>query len=656
MTNSGMYKNLASKIWLTIMLFWISLPVFASVNVFDILEKEINNINPISKISNGKLIVGDLFSKNLELIKNNEIKITNQTIENIRDFYTSRNCFLKKKDIFNIIMNSNNSVLYTLESILIEKSTQNIWNTPTDEINKSYQKFFNCKKEAWEITNYKSIQDVENEINWLYSKLVDNEYKLETINQSNYWEDFFRNWDTEDSSFDILADIYNIWHILMPDFKKQVKLYFYNLPNNDNSDSNLSFNNIIWKKLAANTTETLNQKTESSNAEINNFISNTNQTETEDSSYENTNQCINTSSENSTVETKNTEENTDYDWFLSWVENFISNANIDEKINEILTDKFKEETKIEWDQKDTEMGKNQKQNNKTEEFIEKNIVMTNSCSNNCLDKESVWEQTKCELDCSLSCFEKCEDIKDNAEKISCKAQCVCFMVSWPKEPILSWLIEADIYKIKFCKVPVSGYKIQRNKTVESIGEIFSEMWNVFNTLRDSWQMIKNKQTKEFLELPVELNFSKIFSFALNVNRKKIPNTKQTRTISDQKIKESKAKKSETIDAKTENNEKDNYNKYIIMQSLAWNSVNSQSSNSITERINQLKEQQSLLESSNTKSEDTIKNSQNNKTISLSLQLETFLADNISFWKEFQTTISDANDISDSLKQKIQSSE
>jgi len=81
-------------------------------------------------------------------------------------------------------------------------------------------------------------------------------------------------------------------------------------------------------------------------------------------------------------------------------------------------------------------------------------------------------------------------------------------------------------------------------------------------------MIKNKQTKEFFELPVELNFAKIFSFALNINRKKIPNTKQTRTIADQKTKENKVKKSETINAKTESNEKDNYNKYIIMQSLA----------------------------------------------------------------------------------------
>jgi len=90
------------------------------------LEKEINNINPISKISNGKPMVSNLFSKNLDLIKSNEIKITNQTIEKIKDFYASKDCFLKKKDIFNIIMNSNNSVLYTLESVLVEKSTQNV--------------------------------------------------------------------------------------------------------------------------------------------------------------------------------------------------------------------------------------------------------------------------------------------------------------------------------------------------------------------------------------------------------------------------------------------------------------------------------------------------------------------------------------------------
>ncbi len=655
MTNLGMYKSLVNKFLLITILLSISSSAFAWLSIYDLLEKESDNVLPISKISDWKPMVKDLFSKNLELIKNNEIKITNQTLEKIVDFYSNNNCYLKKSDILNIVINSNNWALYTLESTLIDKSSQKPWTWSASDILKSYKKILDCKKIPLQKNNYKDLQNIENEVNWLYSTIIDNEYKIETKNQDNFWEDLFRNGDDKDSSFDILKDIYNIWYILTQNFNEQVKLYFYDMPNKEsNKDWTLSFNNIIWKKLAASTGDINDLSIDKiSNAEINNFISQVNQTQNSNSTSYESNQCVDTTP--STTSTDNIiNEKVDYQTVLDSVQNFISNSNIDSKINEILTDKFKQDMKTE--SKSWSWADKQDQNNKIEKIVDKGMTINKSCSDNCSTKPSIWEQEKCELDCSLSCFEKCDDIKNNTEKVICKSECVCFLVSGPEDPMVNWLIEADIYKIKFCKTPVTNQKVQRNKVVGSVEDIFYEMINVFKNLRDWWEMIKHTQTKEFLEIPVKLNFGKIFSFALNINRRKIPNTKQTKAIETEKIESNKKQNSYIKDSKTNDNEKDNYNKYIIVQSIASTNTNTQDIVDVNQRIKQLDEQKAILEKTKLKSEDTIKNSQNEKTISMTILLENFLLENISFRKEFWTTISDSNDIAYSLKEKINGSE
>ena len=81
-------------------------------------------------------------------------------------------------------------------------------------------------------------------------------------------------------------------------------------------------------------------------------------------------------------------------------------------------------------------------------------------------------------------------------------------------------------------------------------------------------MIKHVQTKEFLEVPVKINFWKIFSFGLNINRKKIPNTKKSNTLISQKEKENKRQEETILNTNSVEWEKDNYNKYIIIK--IWN--------------------------------------------------------------------------------------
>lgn len=651
MTNSEMYRNLVNNIYIIAIFLSLFSVASAEVSIYDLLEKQSNNIKPISKIYEGKPVIKDLFNKNLDLVKSNEVKITNQAINKIQEFYANQNCYLKNSDILNIVINSNYWSLYTLESTLTETSKQKSWMPSNMEINKSYQKILDCKNLPLQQNNYKDLKKIENEVNWLYSKIIDNEYKIETKNQDNFWEDLFRNWNTKDSSFDILEDIYNIWRILMQDFNKQVKLYFYEIPK-DWESSTLSFNNIIWKKLASN--EDITEQGKESNADIHNFISEVNQTKDNDlGSYEELNQCIEIE-ETDTQDTQENISNEEYKIIISWVQDFIKNANSDTIVNDILVNKFKEEVQLKdptWEEE-----KEQEKNNKIEKFVDNNVIINKSCADNCLQKKDIWEQSKCELDCSLSCFKKCEDIESKIEKTICKSECICFIVSWPEEPLVNWLIDSDIYKLRFCKTPVTNTKIQRNKTVESVEDIVYEMNNVFKNLMDWWEMIKHVQTKEFFELPVKINFWKLFSFGLNINRKKIPNTKKSNTLISQKEKENKKQEETILNTNSVEWEKDNYNKYIIIQSVSSNNANIQNISSINQRLSELSKEKETDQLSKKHSEDNIKNSQNEKTISLSNQIEVFLSDNISFRQEFEIILSDWKDIAYSLKEKIKSSE
>lgn len=641
-----MFKSRANKIWLIILLSSISTPLFAGVDLYDILEKEVWNIDPISKIVEWKPMIKDLFNKNLELIKNNEVKTMNNTINNIANYFKEKNCFVTKEDVFNIILNSNYEAKYNLESSLKQK-----WQINTvSDVTKSYKKFLSCQDTKSKENNYKDIKSIESQINNLYNKIKINEYEIETINQDNFWEDLFRNWDLEDSSFDVLQDIYNIWNVLMQNFDKNPKIYFYNIPDKT-IESDFSINNIIWKKIASTNNNNTEIQTYSSNIDINKFILKTNQNNI---NIEDTNQCI----DDTTIQNRNSTINQDnktidiekYQEFISEVDRFISNANTDKNINNMLTEKFKVST----DKNSFSTTWSSNYVTETEKFINKKLTI-DTCSTNCWNKNSIWEKEKCELDCSLSCFQKCNKISDTNQKIICKAECVCFLISWPEKPLANNLIEENIFKVRFCKIPTINQKIQRNKTVLSIEDIFHEMLNVLKTLSAGWEMIKNKQTKEFLEIPVEINFWKIFSFWLNVNRKKIPNTKATKAMESEREKEDKQLKASITNTKSNNNEKDNYNKYIVIQQSALENTNTQDISSINQYISKYDEENTLLNSTNNNYKKIMVKLQNKKNISITTQIETFLSQNIQFREEFLKLMSDSNDIAYSLSEKIKKS-
>ncbi|MEI8091159.1 MAG: hypothetical protein WCG98_02685 [bacterium] len=53
---------------------------------------------------------------------------------------------------------------------------------------------------------------------------------LDTMSQSNYGEDLYRNGNKSDSDFDLLLDINDIGNIFFSSFKSTPEMLFYALP------------------------------------------------------------------------------------------------------------------------------------------------------------------------------------------------------------------------------------------------------------------------------------------------------------------------------------------------------------------------------------------------------------------------------------------
>jgi len=132
-----------------------------------------------------------------------------------------------------------------------------------------------------------------------------------------------------------------------------------------------------------------------------------------------------------------------------------------------------------------------------------------------------------------SCFANCQELPIDA-KMACVAQCTCSEFSSPD--LMWWILDEWAFRIKFCSIPAKPVQVTRWVRVFSIEEIIVEYWKIMKSLKDSGEMQKNSQTKEFLELWLKKNdFGKMFSFNLFTNWKK-PLEKSTDTKAGEKAK------------------------------------------------------------------------------------------------------------------------
>ncbi len=145
------------------------------------------------------------------------------------------------------------------------------------------------------------------------------------------------------------------------------------------------------------------------------------------------------------------------------------------------------------------------------------LQTTTSCSSSCSQQEGL-EKSICEGKC---CINSCNQIKNVKDKAICLSQCICGEAS----------VANDLLRIKICRVPVQSARAVAGKKINSVEEAITEISQIFNTLKQSWALIKRTKKKWFLDSSFSsTKFKNILSFDIFVMTKPIFDVPQQEEI------------------------------------------------------------------------------------------------------------------------------
>ncbi|MEI7920091.1 MAG: hypothetical protein WCH65_08310 [bacterium] len=218
-----------------------------------------------------------------------------------------------------------------------------------------------------------------------------------------------------------------------------------------------------------------------------------------------------------------------------------------------------------------------------------------------------------------------------------------------------------MYRIKFCKVPVQSKALSPGKTVFSLQAIFQEIADVLEGLRDSGQMVKFSQTKEFLDGTIKIKFPDNFAFKLQVGFKPVFPQKATTTKSKEQQQDMRDFNLGVVNMNIGSPEADDYDKYIVISDPVTNDANMEDATSlegIQENIDALQRASLAAKTTAISGEiltDVAKTYANKNSIYLVQNMISFLQDNQTFWNNLSDALLDMNKMSVELKAKIENS-
>jgi hypothetical protein len=96
-----------------------------------------------------------------------------------------------------------------------------------------------------------------------------------------------------------------------------------------------------------------------------------------------------------------------------------------------------------------------------------------------------------------------------------------------KSPLASliwddYLLPPGAFSMRFCRVPATRQAVPQSPSVVSLEQMMSATNTVLKELKESWQLIKHKQTKEVLETSMQkTKLWQLFAFDLSISFKPI---------------------------------------------------------------------------------------------------------------------------------------
>lgn len=435
---------------------------------------------------------------------------------------------------------------------------------------------------------------------------------INSFKEDTYWEDLYTNGTTDDSNYDILVDIKNIWNLLFTSFISPTETLFYKLPQNRSTSTSNLFSNIlgaVWNN-SSNGTENMWTFTNWSNGgntnggntnwwsgtdwiqtaptDTNNwwpidpslgkFITKTNTTYTTTTTTSTKQNKVNlqgvaqgnicipsvSAGNTNTTTTTNTEANTitiqEYldglDEAAKW-----GIPTVDQPNKEIIDGQNGDENIDEWELAIMSKLIEDKINNIFDP------VITKSCTTKCSDTSSTRRQScidqsnaKKILCDKMDYIDKviCNKNRSDAERTCrepligeetiCRIECLCFTIGFPKSQV--WLEGMDRQsKLRFCSIPVQQNRISKGKDILWRDDSLSRIKAVFENLLNGWEMVKYQRNKEYLDSPLAgIKRDKIISFDIKIYLKALFSS-----VGDKAKKEEKAR----VTKKTEESIKSN---------------------------------------------------------------------------------------------------
>ncbi len=128
-----------------------------------------------------------------------------------------------------------------------------------------------------------------------------------------------------------------------------------------------------------------------------------------------------------------------------------------------------------------------------------------------------------------SCLRKCDGLWFT-DKLICRSQCLCWQIVSPglwKSPLAAlwgdeYLLPPGAFTLRFCRVPATRQAVPQSPSVVSLEQMMSATNTVLKELKESWQLIKHKQTKEVLETSMQkTKLWQLFAFDLAISFKPI---------------------------------------------------------------------------------------------------------------------------------------
>lgn len=657
--------------------------VFA-IDFSSALKQSAQDTTTAASLFAGKTQVGNLYNQALKIVKQNETASTDSAINGVVAYYTKQSCNVTAQDVLHILYVSDESFsLFFDQQVLSSLSSP--WSLPTPaSINASYFKFFACAHiKTPSATDFVTVQ---NNLMSLYYQSVNGVFYSSTLAQENIGEDLFRNGNANDSNFDLLTDINDLGNMMFITFKKAPEVVFYRLPWFSSAwGTNWGTNNStpwwgslwgtngaihtwtnpktptsdawvrgigtppspvpLWTKSSAQATLT-SPSTVSSDADVQQFLTTTNPSTfvQPNTSFLVGNACADTAKlppSQAAVQETTQDPATD----ISWVIDFINNANSDETVQDALLSAFNTDYAKEQVTNPTQAGE-ALANTYAESLFGAGTIGDGSCESSCLSLTGT-DQIKCQLGCAKSCIQNCNGLPIT-DKLLCVTDCSCKMISGPKWDERNKV--EDMFSIKFCKEPVKAWSAPVKQNLNNLEGILTAFANVLQWLKSSGQTIKMKKTKEFLDLGITLDMSTLLDFKIFFAFKPIfpqkadAAQKRKAVLDNQSL--SKATKWVSPTPSSEN-----YNKYIVIADVAKNSALLQSvADTNSEKTFQVMQQAIAASLPN-----PIPLYQQQKNAFLAEDIIAFLQSNMAFRDQFLTVSMDMLQDASNLKKKIENS-